>query len=167
FSIISGNESGEWMESPDGNYARLGQAISKDGIPGGDYIVAADVAKTGALCLEPTGLDTAGYLARGNELAVDCTIEEMLQPSNTQSALHFFLFPLINYSTTEVCTSSTPHPDRVPEEDRIDGAYCYTGYGAALNDINGTERDQQGMYFGGQEYCHTVIASGYEATGAK
>ena len=33
--------SGEWLESPDGAFAKVGQAVSLDGTPGGDYIVAA------------------------------------------------------------------------------------------------------------------------------
>jgi len=72
FSIASGSESGEWLESPQGHFARAGQAISRQGEPGGEYVVAAKVSAAATVpCVEPTGLDSEGTAA-GMELAGAC-----------------------------------------------------------------------------------------------
>jgi hypothetical protein len=47
------------------------------------------------------------------------------------------------------------------------GAFWYTGNGAALNDINGAERDWTTSYFGGETYCHMIVSGGLEVPGAK
>ena len=71
------------------------------------------------------------------------------------------LNPLVNYTTREVCSANNPavrpHPDQAELVGTIIGrdgntAYCYTGPGAALNDIKGMERDATGRYLKGQRY---------------
>jgi hypothetical protein len=37
----------------------------------------------------------------------------------------------------------------VPIRSTADGAFYYTGQGATLNDINGTERDESGTFYTG------------------
>jgi hypothetical protein len=50
---VPGSASGEWLESPQGAFALVGQAISLAGIPGGAYVVAAKVSDTApASCVE-------------------------------------------------------------------------------------------------------------------
>mgnify|MGYP000160612106 CR=1 FL=1 len=39
--------------------------------------------------------------------------------------------------------------------------------GAALNDLNGAERDSITLYFGGERYCHFIVSGGLEVPGAK
>ena len=177
---VSGQASGEWLEGPEGNFAKMGQALSLDGARGGDYVVAARVSDVS--CVEPTGMDTAGWVADGIELISDCMLEEAGFAFNTPIVSYaggFFNFDpkyLINYTTREVCSSNDPavrpHPDLAEFVRTIVGrdgntAYCYTGPGAALNDINGVERDAFGYYLHEQRYCHMIVSGGYEAPGAK
>jgi hypothetical protein len=154
--------SGTWVETADGNFALVGLAISLDGKPGGDYIVAAEVSTDGTVaCVDPTSRDTAGRVPSGTELLRSCMVEEMLMPWNASFQ------PLLNYATKEVCTSSNPHPD-FAEFTRMQGAsYCYIGAGAGLNDLNGFERDETGTYIPGETTCHVVVSGGYEVPGAK
>ena len=177
FSVAGGKVSGEWLESPEGNFAKVGQALSLEGVPGGDYVVAARVSDTaGVSCVEPTSMDTAGWVSPGIELVPQCTIEQMLMPWNNLIGPGGYWDPffnrLLNYTTREVCSANTFHPDEAEFVRTIVGpdgntAYCYTGYGAALNDINGTERDASGYYMNGERYCHVIMSNGYEVPGAK
>jgi hypothetical protein len=170
-----GKASGEWLESPEGNFAKVGQAVSLSGAPGGDYVVAARVSDAvGASCVEPTSMDTAGWVGPGTELAVSCSVEQMGMTWNSYA--FYGWTPLVNYTTREVCSSNNPAANRHPDDAEFvrtivgrDGntAYCYTGPGAALNDINGMERDGSGFYIPGEQYCHMIMASGYEVPGAK
>jgi hypothetical protein len=48
-----------------------------------------------------------------------------------------------------------------------DDTFCYTGYGAALNDINGAERDWLGQYYPGEGWCHYIAVNGFEVPAAK
>lgn len=175
FSVASGQASGEWLESPEGNFARTGQALSPDGVPGGDYVVAARVSDAaGALCLEPTSLDTQGRIASGTELPGSCVVEDVLMEYNAYSV---YGFPqLVNYADGEVCSANDPagrrHPDDAFFVRTVTGsdgnvAYCYSGYGAALNDVNGMERDETTTYLTGEAYCHLIVSGGYEVPGAK
>lgn len=174
FSIAPGSESGAWLESPTGTFARVGQAISLSGIPGGDYIVAAKVSDVEpAPCVESVGRDTAGWTPEGSELGIrSCTVEEALQPWNTISSNGFF--PIVNFADLEVCTSTQIHPDGAmlvrsfPQSGSgPDDTFCYTGVGAALNDTNGIERDVFGQYYSEEQYCHYIQNAGYEVPGAK
>jgi hypothetical protein len=100
----------------------------------------------------------------------------MLAPFNAWSAYGWF--PLINWADSEVCSNNNPitnpHPDDAllvrsfPQPGSIeDDTFCYAWTGAALNDINGTERDPYGEYYLGEPYCHYVWQSGYEVPAAK
>ena len=84
------------------------------------------------------------------------------------------LFPLWNFSDREICSSDQIHPDnpvfvRSFSSTGIgpDDTFCYTGAGAALNDINGTERDPVGIYYDDGRACHAIVTAGYEVPGAK
>jgi len=46
--------------------------------------------------------------------------------------------------------------------------FCFTGEGAGLNDVNGTERDGANNYlYPGSIRCHVVWYNGYETYAAK
>lgn len=45
--------------------------------------------------------------------------------------------------------------------------FCYRRYGAALNDINGVERDEFYDYFVGENFCHFMVNNGFEVPAAK
>lgn len=178
FSTAPGSESGAWLESPEGTFALVGQGVSRQGQPGGEHVVVAPVSDAApAPCLEPTSMDTMGLIAAGEELIKICVVEDMLEEWNALSAYGWF--PLINWANREVCSNNNPgtrpHPDNAflvrsfPQPGSVeDDTFCYTGRGAALNDINGTERDEQGMYLLFDEaYCHYLWQSGYEVPAAK
>ena len=177
FSMASGSESGKWVETPEGSFAQIGQALSRDGKPGGDYVVAARVgAVDSAFCIEPTGMDTAGRVSPGVELAIACVVEEVLMPWNALSVIQWA--PLVNVATLEVCSrnnpATVPHPDGsqvvrsyAQPGSAVDDTFCYSGWGAALNDINGTERDETTAYRIGEGYCHMIVSGGFEVPGAK
>jgi hypothetical protein len=154
-------KSGTFVETADGYFALAGQSISLDGRPGGEYVVAARVGEDDTVpCVEPTARDSAGTAA-GTELAGACTRETML------SAANFHSMSLANYATREVCTSSNPHPDGAPFTRMNGESYCYAGAGAALNDMNGAERDETGTYLTDGMHCHVVYNGQYEVPGAK
>jgi hypothetical protein len=115
------------------------------------------------------GRDTAGWVAPGTELAVSCVVEDSNKEWNAYSAYGWS--PLVNYATTQVATANDPvthpHPDGATYAGPGAGVFFYTGPGAALNDINGTERDAYMNYLPGERYCHMIISSGYEVPGAK
>jgi len=178
FSIAPGSESGAWLESPAGTFARVGQAISQSGIPGGDYIVAAKVSDASpAPCVESVGRDTTGWVAEGQELARSCALEDALGFWNVSSFIpryNFEFFPLLNFADTEVCSADSTHPDGATlvrsyprSGSGPDDTFCYTGMGAALNDINGMERDAIGQYYLDAQHCHMIQNAGYEVPGAK
>ncbi len=177
FSTADDAASGKWLESPAGGFAQIGQAVSLDGKRGGEYIVAARVNPDNSVsCTEPTGMDTAGWVAEGVDLAGSCVLEEIGQEWNLLSTYGWA--PLRNVSNHEVCAAndpaSRPHPDGLfpvrsyaLEGSLMHNVFCYLGSGSALNDINGTERDETSNYFSGEGYCHMIISSGFEAPGAK
>jgi hypothetical protein len=177
FSTASHTASGNWLESPDGEYALVGQAVTLDGKPGGEWIVAARVGEDARTdCVEPTGMDVAGRVAEGTILSETCVVEEALAPWNAMSAYGYF--PLLNYADGEVCSNNDPKLDPHPDGaevvrsyarpgSAVDNAFCYTGYGAAMNDLNGQERDASGFYLVGEQYCHTIVAEGLEIPAAK
>ncbi len=177
FSTSSEALSGKWLEGPEGQFALVGQAVSRDGKPGGDWIVAARVeGGESAYCSEPTGMDTAGRVSPGVELANICVIEDVLQQWNAMSI--YGSGTLVNVATMEVCSlnnpATRPHPDGAElvrsyssNGGDVDDIFCYTGWGAGLNDINGTERDETTNYLTGERYCHWIVSSGFEVPGAK
>jgi len=165
-------QSGAWAETPTGSYARVGQPVTLAGKPGGDYVTAARINPDGTVpALAPTGHDSAGQVsvASGEELGGYAVAVETLG-----SARNAFGRPLENFVTREVCIGDAVHPDGAtqtrsyPVGDKT--AYCYTGRGAALNDPNGRERDQYGVYFWGGNVAwweHHAWYNGYEVPAAK
>lgn len=157
--------SGSWLDSGEGRFAKVGQAIALDGKPGGDYVVAARINPDGTVpALDPAGHDAVGTAA-GYELAGACVVETILSSTNATGQR------LVNYATREVGTSSYPHPDDAQLVrywwTGTAWVYYYTGAGAAMNDLNGTERDEYGNYIPGAEHCHVAWYNGYEAPAAK
>lgn len=157
--------SGSWLDSGKGRFAKVGQAITLDGKPGGDYVVAARINPDGTVpALAPAGHDAEGVPA-GTELAGACVVETLLSSTNATGRR------LVNYATREVGTSSYPHPDDAQvirqQWNGTAWSYYYIGEGAGLNDMYGTERDQNGIYLNGAAHCHIIWANGYEMTGAK
>jgi hypothetical protein len=157
-----GTRSGSWLEGPDGDFALAGQAISLEGEPGGDYVVAAKLSRVGEVpALEPSGRDSAGT-ATGRLLYGQFYVETFLSATNASGRR------LENYATREVCTSSYPHPDGAAlTRSPALGVYCYRGRGAALNDVNGTERNELGVYYPGGWAQHVAWSGGYEVYAAK
>lgn len=176
FSTLPGRQSGEWLESPSGRFALVGQSIWLDGTPGGDYVIAAAVSSSApASCVEPTSMDTVGRIEDGVALAESCVVEDIGAQYNALSAVHGWT-PLLNWADREVCTANRPgtHPDFAymsrsysSSGSGPDDTFCYEGPGAALNDLNGRERDGAGNYWDGDEFCHFIQVSGYEVPGAK
>jgi hypothetical protein len=153
--------SGHWLEDKDGRrFAQVGQLLTRDGAPGGPYVIGARVQGDKAPCVGASGHDTAGVPA-GEELGGACVRETMGSPSNATGR------PLMNFATIPVCTSSNPHPDGAQLQSSQNGVYCYIGQGAGLNDSNGRERDQSGTYLRGNAFCHVGFNSGYEVPAAK
>ena len=179
FSTVAGRQSGEWLESPQGRFALVGQSIALDGRPGGDYVIAARVSDSApAACVEATGMDTQGLIASGSELSATCTIEDPLADYNALSAVYPYFSPLSNYADREVCTNhnpaANPHPDGalLVRSYSSSGSgpadtFCYQGHGAALNDINGAERDDDFFYYSGERFCHYMQNGGFEVPAAK
>ena len=157
--------SGSWLDTGKGLFAKVGQAITLDGKPGGEYVVAAKINPDGTVpALDPAGHDAEGVPA-GTELAQACVVETMSSPYNRTGQR------LVNYATREVGTSSYPHPDGAQlireEWNGTVWVYYYIGQGAGLNDSHGTERDANGVYLPESEHCHVVWQNGYEVFGAK
>lgn len=177
FSTTTVSASGRWVEGPGGDYALVGQALALDGRPGGEWIVAARVGEADRVaCVEPIGQDTMGRVAEGTELASTCVVETVLAPYNTLSANGFA--PIWNFAALEVCANNNPgvnpHPDYADlvrsyasPGSEVDDVFCYTGFAAALNDINGAERDWLGEYRVGEANCHYLLVSGVEVPAAK
>jgi hypothetical protein len=169
--------SGRWLESTRHNtYALSGQTISQSGNRDGNWVVAARRGKNGHVaCAEPKRhaslRDTIGRVPPGIILAGTCVVEEMLSSWNALSAEGWA--PIRNYFATKVCSSNdpatNPHPDAATYVDSPSpGVFCYIGYGAALDDVNGAERDETGNYIGGRDYCHVITTGGgYAIPGSK
>jgi uncharacterized delta-60 repeat protein len=191
-----------WVEAIDGQYAKTGQAITQQGAPDGEWIVAARVNSDGSVpCVAPPvqsvvepmsypsrdvdsrdidskggpngGMpnDTIGTVTPGEELISVCPIEDIGQEYNAASGYYSMWMPILNHAMLEVCTSSNPHPDD-PELTRTISScngtvYCYRWRGAALNDINGTERDVFTNYYTGNTSCHVLQNGGFEVPAAK
>jgi hypothetical protein len=77
--------------------------------------------------------------------------------------------PLVNFVTRYVGTTTMVHPDGAlpvsKDEDR--GIAWYTGFGAALNDASGEERDDKGFYVPADWACHLILAGGVQVPAAK
>ena len=106
------------------------------------------------------GKDTAGYAAVSEILGATCVVEDMNQEYNALSVGGFA--PLSNYANMAVPTANEPgtrhaHPDGAHYLGFDGTSYNYTGTGAALNDINGAERDSTTNYMGGEHFCHMIV----------
>ncbi len=116
-----------------------------------------------------TGKDTAGWVSAGHDLALSCVVEEMNQEWNALSAYGWY--PIVNHADNEVPTANNPatrpHPDDAFYAGYKVPSHLYTKSGAALNDLNGTERDELTNYMVGEGYCHMIVNAGYEVPGAK
>jgi uncharacterized delta-60 repeat protein len=186
-----------WVEAIDGQYAKTGQAITQQGAPDGGWIVAARVNSDGSVpCVAPPvqsvvepmsypsrdvdskggpngGMpnDTTGTVTPGEELDNECAIEDIGQEYNAASGYYSMWMPILNYATLEVCTSSNPHLDNSELTRTISSCngtvYCYRWQGAALNDINGTERDVFTNYSTRNYSCHMLQNGGFEVPAAK
>jgi hypothetical protein len=136
--------SGCWLEGELGLYAAVGQAISPDGEPGGEYIVAATVSDERTVpCVDPRDLGggTPGSCELGGYPSVR---EDELSATNVTGR------PLQHHCPLQVCTSSHPHPDGAELVGSAAGPiFCYVGRGAALNDRNGLEADERSLYIEG------------------
>lgn len=165
-----GNKSGAWLESPRGDYARMGQAVTLDGKPGGNYVIASKINTDGTVpALEPTGHDMAGT-PLGMELAGSCVAEDWNVPTNRTG------YQMDNWATLEVHTGKASPYDtgatliRTYEYTSSSGSgtvYVYKGEGAGFNDPNGTERGQHGYYLNTTHSCHVGLSGGYEVMAAK
>lgn len=115
------------------------------------------------------GKDTAGWVAEGVDLAPSCVVEEINQEWNALSAYGYA--PVSNVADSEVPLANdpaaTPHPDNALYVTYKYPSHRYTSAGAALNDLNGMERDETTIYKAGEGYCHMIISSGYEVPGSK
>ena len=159
-------DSGTWIIGPTGTYAVIGQAIPlQAGGAARDYIVAAPVNAAGNVaCTESTVADTAGSPSPAEHSAF-CVTETAFSSQNAAGA------PLVNHANRTIQTSSDPHPDTHDGGPTalgcVNGICSYTGEGAALNDIFGTERDANGFYYSGTERCHMIVREGVMVPGAK
>jgi hypothetical protein len=168
------------------SFVKLGQAISTNEADGSiaQWVVSSEPLgepvqnENGKLEYQDTcfrnpnvaGNDTTGYIAPGTELAPSCLVEGVNQSYNAYSAYGYL--PLMNYTTTIVPTANDPATLPLPEVYAtylgFDGnSHNYTGLGAALNDINGTERDAYTEYYPYDIYCHMIVSGGLEVPGAK
>jgi hypothetical protein len=169
------------------SFVKLGQIVATQEADGStvQWVVGSEQlgepvknAKNGRLEYQDTcfrnpklaGKDTAGYGAiQGEELAGTCVVEDVGQSYNALSVGVYT--PLSNFATMAVPSFNDPavhaHPDR-PLYLGFDGtSYNYSGMGAALNDINGAERDVTTNYYGLDSYCHMIVNGGLEVPGAK
>lgn len=153
--------SAPWFRGKDGNiYMKTGYRIDQSGNAGGDYVISAVVSTDYSVpCVDPLARDSAGVSAT-TELAAACVVETINVATNATGLL------LDNYATREVCTTSYPHPDGAELVNKT-SPYCYFGRGAGVNDINGTERDDYGVYYPDENHCHVGWVSGVEVPVAK
>jgi hypothetical protein len=178
-----------WLRSRTGRqFAVVGDPIAKGKGRVGRYVIAVPVGeKKVSPCADVPKDDRAARrdatgVSTSYALSPSCIDETMLAPWDASG------MQMDNYATQTVCTSSLPPssafgpsatattPASNVDTDLLSasyqgspepGVYCYSGEGAALNDVNGTERDIYKRYFSGRYRCHLVIANGYETYGAK
>ena len=115
-------------------------------------------------CTPPQSYDAAGTAA-GTELAGVCIYETFNVPSNAAGTT------MDNYATRKVCSKVPATTDTAGSATYVGtdayGNQCYTGDGAALNDVNGTERNSSNVYLSGSSRCHVALSGGYEVFAAK
>lgn len=177
-----------WTDAKEGDVTGNGRVIVSRNIEKGDNGYLYDT------CVQLKGHDEEGRPA-GEELAPECIIEELNQNYNATG------YPLENHVANTLATSNSPYVDpwvdpaaiNVPHPDsaeyggstlckigkqvattayKYSGGYQDVGAGAALNDLNGTEKNQYGEYMytsasTGSHYCHMIVHNGAEVPGAK
>ncbi len=165
------SSSGAWLQSTTGaRYAMAGQRISPRGKPGGRFVIASRSSlKDPPPCMQDPNhkvartSDAAGT-STSYTLPGSCIIEVALSANNASGK------QMDNYATKTVCSSTHDSYDQrsamfmgSPEP----GVWCYSGEGAGLNDINGTERDYWNNYLPGMDRCHVGMSNGWEVYAAK
>ena len=167
------SRSGRWLEGKSGaRFAMAGQALTRDGRPGGAYLIAAKLGRgRSVLCAGSTDLtahaaDTASKPATGTNLPLQ-GVEEVAGSTYNRVQL------LENHSPQKVCTNTPTHPDGATLVSRPSATvWCYSGRGAWLNDPYGTERQAPsapftGGYFGDANHTHRVVYNNYVVPAAK
>jgi len=165
--------SGRWLRSPSGaRYAMAGQAISRDGRPGGSYVIAARLGSNRTvLCAKASALqvfaaDTAAAEPAATQLPAS-GVEETPGSSRNVARL------LENHSTQTICLTTPVHPDGAPRVSHpSSGIWCYRGRGAWLNDQYGTERQTPeapvyGAYFTDVIHTHRIVYNNAVVPAAK
>ena len=144
-------------------YVQEGQRISND-----NYNVAVtkvtpvkdkrgNVVALNVPCVDPGGADVSGTLV-DTALAGACRLEVLLSADNASGMKNE------NYATLDVCNATTNPDGASPSPSNPS---CLIGWGAALNDVYGTERDDRGNYRADADHCHVALVAGYEAPAAK
>lgn len=119
------------------------------------------------------GKDTLGVVQVGVELSATCVMEDVLADYNALSAEYPFFSPIYNYADKNVGMLNSPdfgmipHPEAATPVKTVGSINYYQGWSAALNDINGTERDDTLSYLSGERFCHYINNGGFEVPGAK
>ncbi|HVH43646.1 MAG TPA: hypothetical protein VM925_14925 [Labilithrix sp.] len=159
------------LDAKQGSFAQVGQEIPVKAADGSVsvFVVASKVTATqlrdGSVrytvpCTAPAGADVAGTAA-GEELAGACIVEAMGYADNAAHHEHD------NYASLQVCAIGTNADADEAAVAKSLTVFCYKGEGAALNDVNGTERDMNNVYLVGSDRCHVGWNSGYEVPAAK
>jgi hypothetical protein len=170
-SRLAGPASGPWLQDVEGrDYAVVGQPVTRDGsAASGAFIVATVADAEGTTpCVGASGHDAVS--AEGStDMADWCALETAGSETNVTRDEYGAPQRLLNHADRHVGTTSFPHPDGAElvafDPDR--SIAWYTGYGAALNDTGGTERDQNGQEFPGPGRCHLIEIMGYQVPAAK
>lgn len=155
-------DSGTWLDADDGGrYALAGQAVGRDGTPGGEWVVASRIDDDGAVpAPDPRALADAAGTPTGCELAGGGIIEVFLSPANAAGR------PLQHVCRLPVQTSTHPHPDgALLVGSPVGPVFTYVGRGAALNDVNGGEIGENGHYL--SLPAHVAWSGGFEVVAAK
>lgn len=149
--------------------ANLGQAVAFNHPKYGPGLAYEDHCYRSA---KAQGADTAGRVASGTELSALCVVEDNLAEYNAIS--YYGWKQIYNWATAKVPMANNPeghyHPDfcaNVEKDASSSGVFWYTQFSAAMNDMNGTERDDTGIYFAGEDFCHMMVSGGYEVPAAK
>jgi len=122
-------DSGSWAQTPTRRYALAGQAIDRDGQPGGPFVVAASVGTDGTVAgvdvstlRDASGLDNAVGFSAQLPLGFGHGVLEMLNAATNVTGQ-----PMRNYATRTVCAGSDPHPDGAAGRHAVAGRVLLPG----------------------------------------